>query len=249
MSAQRTYVDIILAVGLCLPFDFNIFPVSHSFVFVCFPFAPAVVLCHNKVSSIPVSPIVVSHPSLFCLIWLFMFHPYYWPGLVMREACYFAQRDAGPCVPWAAAYARGSALGHVRRSCDVRGICRWCRSGWGGCEWRLDTFRLRPLLFMQIVKEGVSCWQLDGSLQTGKKYQRASEPGNTTSNLSASAQPVRLSPCAQIVFPIYWDWQAILKMSFKKKESQLWKMDDANLIQKWDKIMQTCSFAEFCVDE
>lgn len=135
-------MDIILAVGLCLPFDFNIFPVSHSFVFVCFPFAPAVVLCHNKVSSIPVSPIVVSHPSLFCLIWLFMFHPYYWPGLVMREACYFAQRDAGPCVPWAAAYARGSALGHVRRSCDVRGICRWCRLGLGGlrvASWHISV--------------------------------------------------------------------------------------------------------------
>ncbi len=54
MYGQGTAVDVILAVRLCLPFIWT-FSCLSFLSFVCFLFAPPVVLCHNKVSYIPSS--------------------------------------------------------------------------------------------------------------------------------------------------------------------------------------------------
>lgn len=69
MYGQGTAVDVMLAVRLCLLFIWT-FSCLSFLSFVCFLFAPLVVLCHNKVSYIPSSDsfLIPSPYGWFCCL-------------------------------------------------------------------------------------------------------------------------------------------------------------------------------------
>lgn len=103
LYGQGTAVDVILAVGLCLPFIRTFSRLSFP-SFVCFLFTPPVVLCHNKVSYIPSSDSFLIPLSLWSIL-LFVFPLHHPPPPPMR-AWTVQRRDKEPAIQLRVMWAR-----------------------------------------------------------------------------------------------------------------------------------------------